>query len=68
MDGRVMTLLEQWLPLLGYCSGAVVPVRQVTRGSASSAADPVPRLDQQLKEILDFVALREQMWSTERLV
>jgi hypothetical protein len=51
---RVIRLLEQWLPLLAGLSGVVVPVYD----DASTMRTP-PSLEQQLQDILDFVAFQE---------
>ncbi len=51
---RVIRLLEEWLPLLAGLSGVVVPV-----DDARFDDEETPSLDQQLQEILKFVALQE---------
>jgi hypothetical protein len=59
---RVFDRLERWLPVLACLSGVVVPVSEVIRDGAASDPDTVPDLDEQLREILDFIALQEQSW------
>jgi hypothetical protein len=63
---QVFDLLERWLPVLACLSGVVVPVSEVIRDGPASdpdvVPDTVPDLDEQLREILDFVALQEQSW------
>jgi hypothetical protein len=51
---RVIRLVEQWLPLLASLSGVVVPVNDRRFDD-----EWAPSLEQQLQEILDFVALQE---------
>jgi hypothetical protein len=51
---RVIRLLEQWLQLLAGLSGVVVPVY-----NARFDDETPPSLEQQLQEILDFVAFQE---------
>lgn len=58
---RVFDLLERWLPLFACLSG-VVPVSEVSRDGAALDPDTIPDLEEQLREILDFVALQERSW------
>jgi hypothetical protein len=51
---RVIRLLEEWLPLLADLSGLVVPVYDARLDDVE-----IPSLQQQLREILNFVALQE---------
>ena len=67
MMRRVLKLVERWLPLLAYLSGAAVPVSLVILDGATSDADALPDLDTQLREILDFFLLQGQMWPERRI-
>jgi hypothetical protein len=49
-----MRLLEEWLPYLASMSGVVLPV-----WSPSLDDRETPSLDQQLQDILDYVAFQE---------
>jgi hypothetical protein len=40
----------------------VLPDSEVIRDGAASDPDTIPDLDEQLREILDLVALQEQSW------
>ena len=54
---RLIKLLDEWLPLLAGLSGVVVPVYDPYPDD-----EPPPDLDQQLKELLEFVARQERSW------
>lgn len=51
---RVIRLLKEWLPFLAGLSGVVVPVDDTRFDD-----EVTPSLEQQLQEILDFVARQE---------
>ncbi len=59
---RVIDLLERWLPVFACLSGIVLPVGEQIGNGAASNPDAVPDIDEQLGEILDFIALQEQSW------
>lgn len=65
---RILCALERWLPLLACLSGAIVPVRHVTRDPFAAHAEASRDLDAQMHEILDFVAAQERTWRPERRV
>lgn len=65
---RIFNLLERWLPLLACLSGGIVPVSEVVRDGDPSDGDRVPDLDEQMREIYDFVVLQERRWGLQRRI
>ncbi len=64
--GRVLDLLERWLLPLAGLSGVIIPVSEMAHDYAAADPGSVRGLDEQLREILDFVLMQEQMWPQER--
>jgi hypothetical protein len=64
--GRVFDLLERWLLPLAGLSGVIIPVGEMAHDCAAADPGSVRGLDDQLREILDFVSRQEQMWPPER--
>jgi hypothetical protein len=60
--GRVVKLLEHWLPYWACLSGTVVPVSPMIDDAALSDFHACPGLEAQLLEILEFVRLQEKRW------
>ena len=60
--GRVVKLLEHWLPFWACLSGTVIPVSPLVEDRTAYGAYTCPGLEAQLHEILDFVRLQEKRW------
>jgi hypothetical protein len=58
--GRVVNVLEHWLPFWACLSGTVVPVRPFADDRALSDRGACPGLEAQLRELLEFVAAQEK--------
>jgi hypothetical protein len=62
--GRVVKLLEHWLPLWACLSGTVMPVSPLVEYRTLSDVYECPGLEAQLQEILAFVGQQERKWRT----